>query len=63
MTGPAGATVRLRRLSVVGDGDDVLVGDLETGLVPPREPFADDPDCPVCASATPRASVRPSAGR
>ncbi|WUI03577.1 hypothetical protein OHR68_17755 [Spirillospora sp. NBC_00431] len=38
MTGPAGATVRLRPLSVVEDGDDVLVGDPETGTfvaIPP----------------------------
>ncbi|WP_433469356.1 HesA/MoeB/ThiF family protein [Spirillospora sp. CA-128828] len=38
-----------------------IVLDLETGLVPRWEPFAEDPDCPVCAAATPAARRGPSA--
>ncbi|WUI03576.1 ThiF family adenylyltransferase [Spirillospora sp. NBC_00431] len=30
-----------------------VVLDLETGLVPRWEPFADDPDCPLCAAGAP----------
>jgi molybdopterin-synthase adenylyltransferase len=33
--------------------------DLRTGLVPQWEPFAADPDCPVCALAPPSAAVVP----